>query len=123
MMWPFGKSRSRKARRLARFIRAKFDAAITNADNVRHWANADGLSADAAASPDVRRTLRNRSRYEVANNSYARGVVLTLANDCVGTGPRRSSSDRRGGPPYNQIEQADAGDGKEHRLNPPRPSS
>jgi len=23
-----------------------------------------------------------------ANNSYARGIVLTLANDCVGTGPR-----------------------------------
>jgi len=69
-------------------IRAKYDAAATNADNIRHWANADGLSADAAASPDVRQTLRNRSRYEVANNSYARGIVLTLANDCVGTGPR-----------------------------------
>jgi len=69
-------------------IRARFDAAVTNADNMRHWANADGLSADGAASPNVRRTLRNRSRYEVANNSYARGIVLTLANDCVGTGPR-----------------------------------
>jgi len=69
-------------------IRAKYDAAVTNADNIRHWANADGLSADAAASADVRQTLRNRSRYEVANNSYAKGIVLTLANDCVGTGPR-----------------------------------
>jgi len=87
-MWPFGKSKTRKARRFARMIRAKYDAAATNADNIRHWANADGLSADAAASPDVRGTLRNRSRYEVANNSYARGIVLTLANDCVGTGPR-----------------------------------
>jgi lambda family phage portal protein len=36
----------------------------------------------------VRRTLRNRARYEVANNSYARGIVLTLANDVIGTGPR-----------------------------------
>jgi lambda family phage portal protein len=36
----------------------------------------------------VRQTLRNRARYEVANNSYARGMVLTLANDTVGTGPR-----------------------------------
>jgi len=87
-MWPFGRSKSRKARQFARMIRAKYDAAVTNADNIRHWANADGLSADAAASPDVRQTLRNRSRYEVANNSYARGIVLTLANDCVGTGPR-----------------------------------
>ncbi len=87
-MWPFGKRKSRKSRALARMIRARFDAAVTNVENARHWANADGLSADAAANASVRRTLRNRSRYEVANNSYAKGVVLTLANDMVGTGPR-----------------------------------
>ena len=87
-MWPFGRRKSRKSRAVARLIRARFDAAITNVENARHWANADGLSADAAASASVRRILRNRSRYEVANNSYAKGVVLTLANDVVGTGPR-----------------------------------
>ncbi len=69
-------------------VRARFDSAATNEDNRRHWANADALSADSAASAEVRRTLRNRSRYEVANNSYARGIVLTLANDTIGTGPR-----------------------------------
>ena len=69
-------------------LRARYDAATTSADNVRHWSAADGLSASAANSPEVRRVLRNRSRYEVANNSYARGISLTLANDCVGTGPR-----------------------------------
>jgi len=69
-------------------VRARFDAAQTTPDNRKHWANADPLSADTAASPEVRRTLRNRARYEVANNSYARGIVLTLANDVVGTGPR-----------------------------------
>jgi len=69
-------------------LRARYDAAVTTDNNRRHWASADALSADAAASPDVRRTLRNRARYEVANNSYARGIVLTLANDTVGTGPR-----------------------------------
>ncbi len=69
-------------------IAARYDAAVTTDGNRRHWANADGLSADAAASPSVRRVLRNRSRYEVANNSYARGIVCTLANDVVGTGPR-----------------------------------
>jgi len=69
-------------------VRAKFDSAQTTPDNRRHWANADGLSADAAANPEIRRTLRNRARYEVANNSYARGIVLTLANDVIGTGPR-----------------------------------
>ncbi len=71
-----------------RVVRARYDAAQTTTDNHRHWLLADGLSADAAASPAVRRTLRNRARYEIANNSYARGIVLTLANDCVGTGPR-----------------------------------
>jgi capsid protein len=71
-----------------RRLRAGFDSAETTDNNRRHWARADALSADAAASPDVRRTLRNRARYEVANNSYARGIVLTLANDGVGTGPR-----------------------------------
>jgi lambda family phage portal protein len=71
-----------------RALRAKFDSAANTAENRRHWANADGLSADAAASPDVRRILRNRARYETANNSLAKGIVLTLANDVVGTGPR-----------------------------------
>jgi len=69
-------------------ISARYDAASTTHDNYRHWANADGLSADAANSAEVRRILRNRARYEVANNSYARGIVLTLANDVIGTGPR-----------------------------------
>lgn len=70
------------------WLRARYDAAVTTHENRRHWASADGLSADAANSPEVRRTLRNRARYEVANNSYARGIVLTLANDLIGTGPR-----------------------------------
>jgi lambda family phage portal protein len=74
--------------RALRPLRARYDAAATNPDNRRHWANADGLSANAANSPEVRRVLRNRARYEVANNSYARGIVLTLAHDVVGTGPR-----------------------------------
>jgi lambda family phage portal protein len=69
-------------------VRARYDAAITTDANRKHWANADGLSADAAASPEVRRILRNRARYESANNSYAAGIVATLANDVVGTGPR-----------------------------------
>jgi len=69
-------------------VRARFDSAATTEDNRRHWINADALSADAATNIQVRRTLRNRARYEVANNSYARGMVLTLANDTIGTGPR-----------------------------------
>ena len=86
-MWPF--RRDRKARpSVPAVVRARYDAAQTTAENARHWAMADALSADAAASPEVRRKLRERARYEVANNSYAKGIVLTLANDCIGTGPR-----------------------------------
>ncbi len=71
-----------------RVLVAKFDSAQTTPDNRKHWANADGLSPNAAVNTEVRRILRNRARYEVANNSYAKGIVLTLANDTIGTGPR-----------------------------------
>lgn len=70
------------------FVRARYDAAQTHPDNRKHWALADGLSANAANSGPIRRTLRNRSRYEAANNSYAAGIAQTIANDTVGTGPR-----------------------------------
>jgi len=94
-MWPFGRSKARVPRGKAGprsplrvVLRARYDAAQTTTENARHWAMADSLSADAANSADVRRKLRQRARYEVANNSYAKGIVLTLANDCIGTGPR-----------------------------------
>ena len=87
-LWPWSKRKKAQAAGQLLLVRARFDAAQTTPDNRKHWANADHLSADAAASSDVRRTLRNRARYEVANNSYARGIVLTLANDVIGTGPR-----------------------------------
>ena len=87
-MWPF-KSRTTTVQRVVPVkLRARYDAAQTTRENIRYWAMADGLSADAASSSDVRKKLRDRSRYETANNSYAKGIVLPLANDCVGTGPR-----------------------------------
>ncbi|MBR2585994.1 MAG: phage portal protein [Thermoguttaceae bacterium] len=67
----------------------RYDAAQTTRDNVNHWLGAlDRLSADQSMSPAVRQTLRSRSRYEVENNAYAKGVVLTLVGDMIGTGPR-----------------------------------
>lgn len=80
--------RTVRLRPAASRLQSRFDSAQTTTDNRRHWANADGLSPNAALSPEVRRILRNRARYEVANNSYAKGIVLTLANDTIGTGPR-----------------------------------
>ena len=84
-LWPWAK---RVTRSVVRFVRAKFDSAQFTSDNMKHWAQSDFLSANAAARREVRWVLRNRARYEVANNSYARGIVLTLANDVIGTGPR-----------------------------------
>lgn len=69
-------------------LHAKVDAAQTTNANKNHWANADGLSADAAFSPDVRSRLRNRGRYETNNNCYAKGDMRSSGDDLVGTGPR-----------------------------------
>lgn len=73
---------------MARRMRAGYDLAETTDDNRKHFARADGLSADAAMTAEKRRVIRNRCRYEVANNCYARGIGLTIANDTIGTGPR-----------------------------------
>jgi capsid protein len=67
---------------------AKFDLAQTTANNRRHWAMADGLSARAAISPVVRRVIRIRSRYEAENNSWYSGILRTVVNHIVGRGPR-----------------------------------
>ena len=71
-----------------RAVRSRYDAAGTSADSQKHWAYADSSSADAEANSSVRQRLRDRARYEVANNSYAKGIVLTIANNTIGTGPR-----------------------------------
>lgn len=87
-MMGFGRRATPRRRMSAPIVRARYDAAQTTPDNRRHWAAADSLDPNAAVSPEVRRLLRARARYEVANNSYAKGILLTLANDLVGTGPR-----------------------------------
>ena len=38
-------------------VRGRFDAA-QSADDSRHWANADALSANASLAPEVRRIIR-----------------------------------------------------------------
>jgi lambda family phage portal protein len=89
--WLFGRAGRKAPAPLSvgvRRISARYDAAVSSDENRRHWANADALSPASANTLTVRKTLRERSRYEVANNSYAKGIILTLANDCIGTGPR-----------------------------------
>jgi lambda family phage portal protein len=88
---PVAPAAPKQARRgrgsVGRLIHARYDAAVVDDDNRRHWANADSLSARQANSTVVRERLRNHSRYEVANNCYARGMVNTLADVTVGYGP------------------------------------
>lgn len=89
ILGPNGRPVPRRATAPAvRPVRGRYDAAQTSTENAKHWAWADGLSARAANSPDVRKKLRERARYEACNNSYCRGLTETLANDLIGTGPR-----------------------------------
>jgi lambda family phage portal protein len=84
----FGGKREPRSRAAAPVsIRARYDAAESG-DDRRHWAAADAFSQDAALAPTIRRTIRNRARYERQNNSYLSGIAETVANDLIGTGPR-----------------------------------
>ena len=65
-------------------IKARYDAAQSTTENASLWTGVDGLSAAQANNPSVRKTIRDRARYEVANNSYARGIVKSIANDTIG---------------------------------------
>ncbi len=67
-----------------RAVRGRYDA---ERSVELHWAGADSLSANSSNTYAVRKRLRERSRYEVANNSYARGIVNSLANFTIGSGP------------------------------------
>lgn len=91
----FTAPRGRRRSTSMREMRAKFDAAQTNDNNTRHWANADLLGPNSEIEPGIRRTLRSRSRYECANNAYAAGMIRTLANDTIGTGPAVQITDPR----------------------------
>lgn len=84
----FGKRKPAPRAEQPRVVRARYDAAQTNADNRNHWAAADSLSPTGANTDAIRKRLRNRARYEIANNSYAKGMIVTMANEVIGTGPR-----------------------------------
>lgn len=73
--------------RYVREIKARYDNATTTDENRRHWWAADYLSAKSANSFQVRRQLRMRSRYEVANNPYLYGITNSNADDLIDTGP------------------------------------
>lgn len=74
---------------VGRMIRAGYDAVATTDANKNHWRHAGvwNRTADEINSPQARMVARSRARYECANNPWADGILQTLANDVVGTGP------------------------------------
>lgn len=87
---PTARERAMDAARkqMATRMQGSYDAAALTSENQKHWRWADHLSASEANSLAVRRVLRSRSRYEcLESNSFATGIVQTLATDFVTTGP------------------------------------
>lgn len=82
-----GNGHAAKNRLWFRPLRAYYDAVQRTEDDLSVWKQADALSAKDANSLAVRRDLRQRARYEYANNSYINGMVRTLAVEVVGVGP------------------------------------
>ena len=66
---------------------ARFNAASRSPDSMRNFQGSDFLSADAAMSRSVRQLIASRARNEFDNNSYANGIIMTLADDTIGRGP------------------------------------
>ncbi|MDB5310683.1 MAG: phage portal protein lambda family [Gemmataceae bacterium] len=83
----FGGGRSGPPQR-GRNVQGRYEGAETTHENEPLWRGTDYLSARAANSFQVRKTLKIRSRYEAANNSYFRGITNSLSNDLIGSGPR-----------------------------------
>jgi lambda family phage portal protein len=69
---------------VARPIRARYDNAKMTDENANLWKDVDSLSAAMANNPSVRKILRERARYEISNNPYAKGIVHAVANETVG---------------------------------------
>jgi len=70
---------------LVRTIRAAYEAGMVRSDL---WTLADFRDADATLLPHIRRRIRSRARYEVANNPQVDRVLKVWVDDVVGqTGP------------------------------------
>lgn len=67
-------------------MRRSYDSADTNKQNEKLFADAGEYSIDTYLSSTLT-TTRARALYEIRNNSYARGMMTTLADHIVGSGP------------------------------------
>ena len=80
-------------KQIMRALSNSYDAAQTTSQNELHWAAADELSPNSANKLAVRKKLRSRSRYEIANSGYLKGILLSICNDFVGSGPTLQITD------------------------------
>jgi capsid protein len=71
-----GRRGSRKASRAGRRYIRGYDAAANNRHTETHFTDATNYDADSFIT-DSLATLRNRARYEVRNNCYAKGITDT----------------------------------------------
>ena len=71
-----------------KFTKAQYDAALHTRRNAEQWKYSDYLNSDQSLSPEVRRTLRSRCRYEVQNSSWLYGMIVSHAESIIGTGAR-----------------------------------
>lgn len=71
-----------------KFTKAQYDAALHTRRNAEQWKYSDYLNSDQSLSPEVRKTLRSRSRYECENNSWLYGMIVSHAETIIGTGAR-----------------------------------
>ena len=76
-------------------VRARFDNARHTPDTASLFRNVDSLAITTALSPAVRKTVRDRARYVVANCPYAKSMLDTFVTHVVG--PWASVSFPRGG--------------------------
>lgn len=76
-----------------------YDAAQNSVDMDRLFLEAKDGSADFHADRLARKQIRNRARYEVANNPVLRGMVKTWRHDVIGNGPRLQLTPGQSGEP------------------------
>jgi len=67
-------------------VHSGIDAAASTRHNLTHFTDADGRPISNVLSDDLE-TVRGRLRYETRNNGDGKGMVDTLANVVIGTGP------------------------------------
>ncbi|MDR1140137.1 MAG: phage portal protein [Planctomycetaceae bacterium] len=83
----FGKIKS-TATTVKKMVLGSSPHKLTFKEERAYWGDANGLSADSMITPEFRRKWRNIARYEINCNSYANGLMLTLADVGIGTGAR-----------------------------------